>query len=108
MTGLRVTLAALGVTAAVAAALIGRPQVFAPLAVVGIAAFVVAAGCLAADLLPLRRRHALCSALSLADAVLLAVGSQLSWLPELVPAIVLVLLQVAPALTTDGLRRVTA
>ncbi|HEY2788633.1 MAG TPA: hypothetical protein VGI72_04210 [Gaiellales bacterium] len=104
MTGLRVTLAAFGAAAAVAAALIGRPQVFAPLAVLGIAAFVVAAGCLAADLLPLRRGHALCSALSLADAILLALGGQLSRLPALAPALVLVLLQAAPALTTRGAR----
>ncbi len=105
MTGLRVTLAALGAAAAVAAAVIGRPQVFAPLAVLGIAAFVVAAGCLAADLLPLRRGHALCSALSLAVALLLALGSQLSRLPALAPAIALVLLQAAPGVTTLGARR---
>jgi hypothetical protein len=99
VTGLRVALAVLGTAAALAAGLIGRPQVLAPLVVAGILAFVVAAGCLAADLLPLRRRHALCSALSLADAVVLALGGQLSRLLELVPAILLVLLQAAPGLT---------
>ena len=105
MTGLRITLAALGAAAFAAAALIGRPQVFAPLAVLGIAAFVVAAGCLAADLLPLRRGHALCSALSLADAILLAVGGQFTRLPAIAPALVLVLLQAAPALAALGVRR---
>jgi hypothetical protein len=100
VTGLRITLAALGAAATVAAALLGRPQVLALLAVLGIVAFVVAAGCLAADLLPLRQGHALCSALSLADAVVVALGGQLSRLPVLVPAILLVLLQAAPALTT--------
>jgi hypothetical protein len=99
VTGLRVALAVLGAAAALAASLIGRPQVLALLAVAGIVAFVVAAGCLAADLLPVRRRHALCSALSLADAVVLALGGQLSRLLELVPAILLVLLQAAPRLT---------
>lgn len=105
MTGLRITLAALGAAATLAAALLGRPQVLALLAALGIVAFVAAAGCLAADLLPLRRRHALCSALSLADAVLVALGGLLARLPELVPAILLVLLQVIPALTTPRAHR---
>ena len=47
MTGLRVTLAAIGVAATIAAAAIGRPQVLALLAVLGVTAFVVSAGCLA-------------------------------------------------------------
>ena len=97
MTGLRVTLAALGATATLAAAAIGRPQVLALLAVLGIAAFVVSAGCLAADLVPLRRRHAVCSALSLADSVALALGGQVARPLELVAAILLVLLQAIPA-----------
>jgi hypothetical protein len=99
VTGLRVTLAVLGTVAILAAAVIGRPQVLAPLAVLGILAFVVAAGCLAADLLPLRRRCAACSALSLADAVVLALGGQLSRLLELAPAILLVVLQAVPGIT---------
>ncbi len=102
MTGLRVALAAIGVAAAVAAAAIGRPAVLLPLAVLGIAAFLVSAGCLAADLLPLRRPHAICSALSLADALALALGGQVSRLLELVPAVALVVLQAAPGLSRRG------
>jgi hypothetical protein len=99
VTGLRITLAVLGAVATAAAAAVGRPQVLAILGVAGILAFVVSAGCLAADLLPLRRRHAVCSALSLADAIVLAIGGQLSPVLELAPAIVLVVLQVIPGLT---------
>jgi hypothetical protein len=102
VTGLRVTLAAIGAAAILTAAAIGRPQVLAPLAVLGIVAFVVAAGCLAADLLPLRRRHAVCSALSLADSVALALGGQVARPLELVPAILLVVLQAAPAAGRRG------
>jgi hypothetical protein len=104
VTGLRVTLALLGLVAIAALAVVGRPQVLAILAVAGILAFVVSAGCLAADLLPLRRRHALCSALSLADAVVLAIGGQLSPFLELAPAIVLVALQIAPGGSVLGSR----
>ena len=48
MTPLRVTLGVIGAAAAAASLLIGRPAVFFPLALLGIVAFVVAAGCLAA------------------------------------------------------------
>jgi hypothetical protein len=99
VTGLRATLAAIGVAAVAAGAAIGRPQVLLPLAVLGIVAFVVAAGCLAADLLPLRGRHAACSGLSLVDAVALALGGQVARVLDVVPAILLVLLQAAPRLS---------
>jgi hypothetical protein len=105
VTGLRVTLAVLGAVAMAAVALVGRPQVLAILGVAGILAFVVSAGCLAADVLPLRRRHAACSALSLADAVVLAIGGQLSPVLELAPAIALVVLQVAPGVSFSGAGR---
>ncbi len=106
MTGLRVTLAGLGIVAVAAVAVVGRPQVLAILGVAGILAFVVSAGCLAADLLPLRRRHAVCSGLSLADAVVLAIGGQLSPVLELAPAIVLIVLQIGPGVSvTRGHRR---
>ena len=49
-----------------------------PLAALGIVAFVVAAGCLAADLLPLRPANAATSGLALVDAVLLVVAGQAS------------------------------
>jgi hypothetical protein len=104
VTGLRVTLAVLGAVAIAAVVIVGRPQVLAILGVAGIVAFVVSAGCLAADLLPLRRRHAVCSALSLADAVVLAIGGQLSPVLELAPAIVLVVLQIAPGVSVSGMR----
>ena len=70
----------------------------APLAVLGIVAFVIAAGCLAADLLPLRRARGCRSALALVDAVVIAIAGQTSRLPALVPALVLVLLSAAPRL----------
>ena len=55
MTGLRVTIGVLGAAGFVAGLLVGRPAVLAPLFVLGIVAFILAAGCLAADLLPLGR-----------------------------------------------------
>jgi hypothetical protein len=102
MIGLRVTLAAIGVAALLATAAIGRPTVLLPLAVLGIAAFVVSAGCLAADLIPLSGRRAVCSALSLADALALALGGQESQHLVLVPAVLLIALQAAPAAVTRG------
>jgi hypothetical protein len=102
MTGLRVTLALIGTAALLAAAAIGRPTVLLPLAVLGIAAFVVSAGCLAADLIPLRGRYAVCSALSLADALALALGGQVSQHLVLVPAVLLIALQAAPTAATRG------
>jgi hypothetical protein len=98
MTGLRVTLGLIGAVATVAGLLIGRPTVFFPLAVLGIVAFVVAAGCLAGDLLPLRPAHAATSALALVDAVLLVVAGQSSRLLAVVAALALVALSAAPRL----------
>ena len=52
------------------------PQVFAFTGIAGIVAFVLAAGCLAADAIPYRPAHAAAAALTLVDAVVLAVGGQ--------------------------------
>jgi hypothetical protein len=98
MTGLRATLGVIGAAAAAAGLLIGRPAVFFPLVLLGIAAFVVAAGCLAADLLPLRRAHAVTSALALVDAVLLVAAGQMSRVLAVVAALALLALSAAPRL----------
>ncbi len=89
-------LGALGAAATVAAVTIQEPQVFSITGPAGIAAFVVAAGCLAADAVPYRPVHAAAAAASIADAVLLAVGGQVG-VPVVVPAALLLLLQAAPA-----------
>ena len=93
----RIALAALGAAATVAALAVQPPQAFAFTGIAGIAAFVLAAGCLAADMVPYRPLHALAAVLSLADAVLLAVGGRALGIPVLVPAVLLLLLQLAPA-----------
>ena len=98
MTGLRVAIGALGATGFVAGLLIAPPAVLAPLFVCGIVAFVVAAGCLAADLLPLRPVYAFTSGLALIAAVLMAVGGQVSRTLAVVAALALVLLSAAPRL----------
>lgn len=98
MTGLRVTLGLIGAAAAAAGLLIGRPAVFLPLALLGIVAFVVAAGCLAGDLLPLRRAHAATSALALLDAVALVLAGQASRALAVVAALALLALSAAPRL----------
>ena len=98
MTGLRVAIGALGATGFVAGLLIAPPAVLAPLFVCGIAAFVVAAGCLAADLLPLRPVYAATSGLALIAAGLMAVGGQVSRTLAVVAALALVLLSAAPRL----------
>jgi hypothetical protein len=98
MTGLRVTLGVIGAAAAAAGLLIGRPAVFFPLALLGIVAFVVAAGCLAGDLLPLRRAHAATSALALLDAVTLVLAGRSSRALAVVAAIALLALSAAPRL----------
>jgi hypothetical protein len=98
VTPLRVTLGVIGAAAAAASLLIGRPAVFFPLALLGIVAFVVAAGCLAADLLPLRRAQAATSALSLLDAVALVLAGQASRGLAVVAALALVGLSAAPRL----------
>ena len=93
----RIALAALGAAATAAALAVQPPQAFAFTGIAGIAAFVLAAGCLAADMVPYRPLHALAAVLSLADAVLLAVGGRALGIPVLVPAVLLLLLQLAPA-----------
>ena len=93
----RIALAALGAAATAAALAVQPPQVFAFTGIAGIAAFVLAAGCLAADMVPYRPLHALAAVLSLADALLLAVGGRALGIPVLVPAVILLLLQLAPA-----------
>lgn len=93
----RIALAALGAAATAAALAVQPPQAFAFTGIAGIAAFVLAAGCLAADMVPYRPLHALAAVLSLADALLLAVGGRALGIPVLVPAVILLLLQLAPA-----------
>jgi hypothetical protein len=93
----RIALAALGAAATAAALAVQPPQTFAFTGIAGVAAFVLAAGCLAADMVPYRPMHALAAALSLVDAVLLAVGGRALGIPVLVPAVLLLLLQLAPA-----------
>ena len=102
MTGLRVAIGALGATGFVAGLLIAPPAVLALLFLCGIVAFVVAAGCLAADLLPLRPVYAVTSGLALIDAVLMAVAGQASRPLALVAALALVLLSAGPRLIRPG------
>jgi hypothetical protein len=89
-------LGALGAAATAAALTIQAPQVFSITGPAGIVAFIVAAGCLAADAVPYRPLRAAAAAASIADAVLLAVGGQIG-VPVVVPAATLLLLQVAPS-----------
>jgi hypothetical protein len=98
VTPLRVTLGVIGAAAAAAGLLIGRPAVFFPLALLGIVAFIAAAGCLAGDLLPLRPVHAATSALSLIDAVALVLAGQASQALAVLAALALVGLSAAPRL----------
>jgi hypothetical protein len=102
VTGLRVTLGVLGAAGLVAGLLIDRPTVLFPLLALGIVAFVVAAGCLAGDLLPLRPVYAVTSGLALIDAVLMAVAGQASRPLALVAALALVLLSAGPRLIRPG------
>jgi hypothetical protein len=90
-------LGTLGAAATTAAIAVEPPGVFAFTGLAGIVAFVVAAGCLAADTIPYRPVHAAASGLSLGDAVLLAVGGRATGLPVILPAFALVVLQLAPA-----------
>ena len=101
----RIVLGALGAAATVAAIAIPPPGVLGFTFLAGIAAFVVAAGCLAADVIPYRPVHAAASALSMASAVVLAVGGRAVGLPVILPAVVLVILQLAPAARSRWVRR---
>jgi Ethanolamine utilization protein EutJ (predicted chaperonin) len=97
MRWIRTALALLGAVATAAAVLVQEPQVFAFTGIAGIVAFVLAAGCLAADAIPYRPAHAAAAVLSLVDAVVLAVGGRTIGIPVILPAAFLVVLQVAPA-----------
>jgi hypothetical protein len=99
----RIALGALGAVATVAALAVQPPGVFAFTGLAGIAAFIIASGCLAADAIPFRPLHAALAAGSIADAVLLVVGGQLG-LPVIVPAALLLLLQVAPTARDRSVR----
>ena len=101
----RVALGLVGAAASAAAVLVQEPQVFAFTGIAGIVAFVLAAGCLAADAIPYRPAHAAAAALSLADAVVLAVGGRAIGIPVIVPAVLLLLLQLAPAASARWVRR---
>ena len=101
----RVALGLVGAIATAAALLVQEPQVFAITGIAGIVAVVLAAGCLAADAIPYRPVHAAAAALSIVDAVVLAVGGRAVGIPVLVPALVLLLLQLAPAANARWLRR---
>ena len=101
----RVALGLVGAIATAAALLVPGPQVFAITGIAGIVAVVLAAGCLAADAIPYRPAHAAAAALSIVDAVVLAVGGRAVGIPVLVPALLLLLLQLAPAASARWLRR---
>ena len=89
-------LGALGAIATAAALTVQAPQVYTFTGLGGLIAFIVAAGCLAADVVPYRPAHAAAAAASLVDAVLLIVAGQIR-VPVLLPAGLLLLLQLAPA-----------
>ena len=101
----RIALGALGAAATAAALAVQPPQVFAFTGIAGIVAFVLAAGCLAGDAIPYRPAHAAAAALTLVDAVLLAVGGRAIGIPVIIPAALLLLLQLAPAARAKWLRR---
>lgn len=101
----RVALGLVGAVATVAAVLVKEPDVFAFTGIAGICAFVLAAGCLAADAIPFRPAHAAAAALSLIDAVVLAVGGRAIGIPVIWPAVALLLLQLAPAAGAKWVRR---
>lgn len=101
----RLALGLVGAAATAAAVLVQEPQVFAFTGIAGIVAFVLAAGCIAADAVPYRPAHATAAALSLVDAVVLAVGGRAIGIPVIVPAVLLVLLQLAPAANAKWVRR---
>ena len=94
-----------GAAASAAAVLVQEPQVFAFTGIAGIVAFVIAAGCLAADAISSLPAQAVAASLSLADAVVLAVGGRAIGIPVIVPAVLLLLLQLAPAARARWVRR---
>jgi len=85
-----------GAIATAAALLVQEPQVFAITGIAGIVAVVLAAGCLAADSIPYRPVHAAAAALSIVDAVVLAVGGRAVGIPVLVPAVIVLYLVFTP------------
>jgi hypothetical protein len=101
----RVALGLVGGLATAVAVLVQEPQVFAFTGIAGIVAFVIAAGCLAADAVPYRPAHAAAAALSLVDAVVLAFCGRAIEIPVIVPAALLLMLQLAPAARDRWIRR---
>ncbi len=101
----RAALGLVGAVSTAAALLVQEPQVFAITGIAGIVAVVLAAGCLAADAIPYRPAHSAAAALSIVDAVVLAFAGRAIGIPVLVPAVVLLLLQLAPAANAKWVRR---
>jgi hypothetical protein len=93
----RIVLGALGAIATAAALAVETPQVYTFTGLAGLIAFIVAAGCLAADAVPYRPAHLAASAASMVDAVLLVVGARVVGIPVIAPAALLLVLQLAPA-----------
>jgi hypothetical protein len=96
VTVLRAINLGVSVLALAAALAIGRPQVFAPLALCGLVLFVTGAGSIAADGFPLRDRLALiCSALTPLAAIGLA-SAGFAGAPPVAAALPPVALSLAP------------
>lgn len=83
---LRLVMVVLGAAATVAALALGRPDSFAVTMPSALLIFVVAAGALAADAVPLRRVPLACSVLTLACAVAMVLRSE--WQAGLAAAVV--------------------
>ena len=96
MIALRIVLSLLAGIALVAQLLIGRPQSLSAAFVCGLLMFVVAAGSVAADAIPLRAVALGCSVATLACGLLLALAGFASVPPTAVAALALAL-QPAPA-----------
>ena len=96
MIALRVVLGLLAGAALVAQLLIGRPQSLTAALACGLLMFVVAAGSVAADAIPLRGVALACSAATLACGLLLALSGFVGAPPLAVAALALAL-QPAPA-----------
>jgi|1186.fasta_scaffold579871_2 hypothetical protein len=96
MSPLRILLLVAAAAALVAAAVLPRPAVFAPLALAGLVLFVVGAGSAAADAFPFRPVAFACSLAAMPLGVLLVVRG-----PDVMPLVVAALAtasQVAPIL----------